>query len=169
MRGPKKSPLLFYRMSEVSHIQSLVEEKLRGTDQFLVEIKLSPTRLAVYIDKPSGITLDECTALTRYLLEELEPGGFLEKHDVEVGSPGMDSPLRVPQQYQRRIGQPMRIRTTDGREMTGVLQSANADAAEFKETLSRRENKKKITSEVIHTLPYESIREAKLVINFKLK
>ena len=168
MRGPKKSPLLFYRMSEVAHIQSLIEEKLKGTDQFLVEIKLSPTRLAVSIDKPAGITLDECTALTRYLLDQLEPGGFLEKHDVEVGSPGMDTPLRVPQQYLRRVGQPMRIRTTDGREMTGVLQAADEKAAEFKETVSRRENKKKIISEVIHTLPYESIREAKLVLNFKL-
>jgi ribosome maturation factor RimP len=155
MRGPKKSPLLFYRMSEVSHIQSLVEKKLRGTDQF---------KLAVYIDKPAGITLDECTALTRHLLEELEPSGFLEKHDVEVGSPGMYSPLRVPQQYQRRIGQQMKIRTTDGREMTGVLQAASDESAEFKEIQSRRENKKKITSEVIHTLPYEAIREAKLVI-----
>jgi ribosome maturation factor RimP len=151
-------------MSEVSHIQSLVEKKLRGTDQFLVEIKLSPTKLAVYIDKPAGITLDECTALTRHLLEELEPSGFLEKHDVEVGSPGMYSPLRVPQQYQRRIGQQMKIRTTDGREMTGVLQAASDESAEFKEIQSRRENKKKITSEVIHTLPYEVIREAKLVI-----
>lgn len=156
-------------MTEKEQIKAFVEEFIGGTDQFLVDIKLSPNRLAVFIDKPSGITLDECSALTRFLLEKLETTGFLETHDVEVGSPGMESPLVVPQQYQRRIGSEMKVRTAEGTEMKAVLLTAGPETAEFKETVSRTENKKKIISEVVHTLRYDQIREAKLVINFKLK
>jgi hypothetical protein len=63
----------------------------------------------------------------------------------------------------------MKVRTVEGKEMNAILVSAGPASAEFKETVITRENKKKITSEVMHTLPYDQIREAKLVLNFKLK
>lgn len=148
-------------------IKSLIEQHIAGTEAFLVEVKLSPNRLTVAIDKPQGITLDECTGLTRFLLNELEPTGFLEKHEVEVGSPGMDSPLVVPQQYLRRIGREMKVINAEGKELKGTLLSADENGIELKEIVSRKENKKKIISEVVHTLPYSNIREAKLVINLK--
>ncbi len=148
-------------------IKSLIEQHIAGTETFLVEVKLSPNRMTVAIDKPQGITLDECTGLTRFLLNELEPTGFLEKHEVEVGSPGMDSPLMVPQQYLRRIGREMKVINAEGKELKGTLLSADESGIELKEIVSRKENKKKIISEVLHTLPYSNIREAKLVINLK--
>lgn len=156
-------------MTDKQQIRQLVDDKLRGTEQFLVDIKLSPGRLAVFIDKPSGISLDECTAMTRYLLEQLEPTGFLESHDVEVGSPGMDSPMMVPQQYLRRIGREIRVFTADKREIKGILEHADDNGIRLKEQVSRRENKQKIMSEVEHTLTYADIREARLMLNFKLK
>src|SRR5688572_18392518 len=119
-------------MTDKDQIRGLVNKHLEGTDQFLVDIKLSPSKLAVLIDKPEGITLEECTSLTRHLLNELETSGFLETHDVEVGSPGMDSPLVVPQQYLRRIGKEMKVRTVDGIEMNAVLVNAGPESAEFR-------------------------------------
>jgi ribosome maturation factor RimP len=169
VEGTEKSPLLLNTMTEKEQIRALIEQHIAGTNQFLVDIKLSVSKLSVSIDKPEGITLDECSSLTRFLLEQLETSGFLETHDVEVGSPGMDSPLLVPQQYLRRIGREMKVRTVEGKEMNAILVSAGPSSAEFKETVITRENKKKITSEVLHTLPYDQIREAKLVLNFKLK
>ena len=134
-----------------------------------MEVKLSPARLAVSIDKPTGVTLDECTALTRFLLTELETSGFLEKHEVEVGSPGMEEPLRVPQQYQRRLGKELRIIGFGGKEVKGILQQVMPDGIELKETLTRKENKKKIITEEVHMIPFSEIKEAKLIINYKFK
>ena len=156
-------------MIEKEHIIKLVEGHLAGSDCFLVEVKLSPARLAVSIDKPSGVTLDECTSLTRFLLSELEPTGFLEKHEVEVGSPGMEEPLKVPQQYQRRLGKELKIVGVGGKELKGILQQVLPDAIELKETLTRKENKKKIVTEEIHLIPFSEIKEAKLIINYKFK
>jgi ribosome maturation factor RimP len=156
-------------MIDKAKIQELVQEHIAGTDQFLVDIKLSVNRLGVSIDKPTGITLEECTSLSRFIIDQLEPTGFLETHEVEVGSPGMDSPLMVPQQYLRRLGRELKVVTADGREIKGVLESADENGIQLKETTSRKENKKKIISEVTHQLTYGEIREAKLVINFKFK
>lgn len=167
-RGPTV-PSLLKIMIDKAKIQELVQEHIAGTDQFLVDIKLSVNRLGVSIDKPTGITLEECTSLSRFIIDQLEPTGFLETHEVEVGSPGMDSPLMVPQQYLRRIGRELKVVTTEGREMKAVLESADENGIQLKETTSRKENKKKIISEVTHQLTYGEIREAKLVINFKFK
>ncbi len=147
----------------------MVNAYLNGTDCFLVDIRLSPGKLGVAIDTPSGVTLDECTALTRFLLNHFGPTGFLESHEVEVGSPGMDAPLVVPQQYQRRIGKELRIVLTDGKEVKGILQEVYPDGIQVKETLTRKENKKKVTTEVVHQIPFSGVKEAKLIINYKFK
>ncbi len=162
-----KSPLLRFRKMDKNHIKALIEQQLKDTDQFLVDMKFSPNRLAIFIDKPSGILLDECSALHRFLVQELETTDFLETHDIEISSPGMDTPLVVPQQYLRRIGREMKVLDQDGREIKGTLTAANDEGIELKEIVSRKENKKKIVTEVMHTLKYEAIREAKLILNFK--
>ncbi|CAN5452983.1 hypothetical protein BH11BAC2_BH11BAC2_06700 [soil metagenome] len=156
-------------MTDKAKIKELVAQHLAGTDQFLVDIKLSPNRLSVSIDKPAGITLEECSSLSRFLANELEADGMLESHEMEVGSPGMDSSLMVPQQYFRRIGRELKVVTTEGREIKGLLQLANEEGIELQETVSRKENKKKIVTEVLHNLPYSMIKDAKIVLNFKLK
>jgi ribosome maturation factor RimP len=156
-------------MIDKAQIKQLIDEHIAGTDQFLVDIKLSINKLNVSIDKPQGILLDECTALSRKLIDFLEPTGFLETHEVEVGSPGMDSPLMVPQQYLRRIGRELKLINSEGIEIKGILESANQNGIQLKETVSRKENKKKIITEVVHEISFENIREAKLILNFKFK
>jgi ribosome maturation factor RimP len=156
-------------MIEKEQIRAEIESFIKDTDQFLVEVKLSPNRLTVCIDKPSGVVLEDCTKLSRHLNEFLDPSGFLETHELEVGSPGMDSPMLVPQQYLRRIGREMKVVTADGIELKGVLTEATSDGIELLETISKKENKKKIISEVLHKISFSDIREAKLILNFKFK
>ena len=130
-RGPTV-PSLLKIMIDKNKIQEFVHEHIAGTDQFLVDIKLSVNRLGVSIDKPAGITLEECTSLSRFLIEQLEPTGFLETHELEVGSPGMDSPLMVPQQYLRRLGREFKVITAENREIKGVLESADENGIQLK-------------------------------------
>ncbi len=167
LRGPE-SPLSF-DMNTKDEISGLVKEHLSGTDCFLVDVKLSPGKLMVAIDKPTGITIEECSSLSRYLLDRFEGTGFLETHEVEVGSPGMDAPLLVPQQYRRRIGRELRVFDTFGHELNGILKQVNEEGIELLVSKSRKENKKKIITETLHTIPFSEIREAKLILNFKLK
>ncbi len=88
--------------------------------------------LRLYIDKPGGVSLDDCTRLSRQLsdildvhLEDLGP------YHLEVSSPGTDRPLGKPEDFKRFQGQTARIRTIqplDGQKnFKGVLNGMTAD------------------------------------------
>ncbi len=149
-------------------IENIVNEWINSTDCFLVDVKIAPSRVAVFIDKPSGITLDECSSLNKHITNTLEPENVWESHELEVSSPGMDQPLRVYQQYLRRIGRDIKVITLEGQELKGKLKSANEKGFELMETISRRENKKKVISEELRQLEYSKIKETKLILSFKI-
>jgi ribosome maturation factor RimP len=128
-------------------IEGIVNEWIGVTDRFLVEAKVSPGRVTVFIDKPTGISLDECAELNKYLTAALEPDGVWETHELEVSSPGMDQPLKVYRQYLRRIGRNVRVITREGKEFKGQLKAADENGFDVLTSTSRKENKKKIITE----------------------
>ena len=72
----------------------------------------SSMALCVYIDKPGGITLDDCVTVSR------EVGAILEIEDpikaayrLEVSSPGLDRPLKKPADFERFAGQKIKVKT----------------------------------------------------------
>jgi len=147
-------------------IKKWVEEKITGTDCFLVDVKISPSKIMVYIDKPTGIHIEDCVAVSRFLQEQLEPTDVLEKHELEVSSPGMDEPLKVLQQYQKRIGREVSVVTFDGLKHTGILRNASDLVVELEETLTKKVNGKKEKITEIITLPFAQIKETKVVVSF---
>ena len=154
-------------MDSVEKITSLIHGWIDSSDRFLVEVKSSPSKVTVFIDKPTGITLKECAELSRLITDTLEPDGVWETHELEVSSPGMDQPLRVYQQYLRRIGRQARVITREGREHKGVISAADTTGFELTESQSKKENKKKIITETKNRFEYEQIKETKLILTFK--
>lgn len=70
--------------------------------------------LRVFIDKEGGVTLDECEKFSKSLgllldVENPIPGSYT----LEVSSPGLDRPLRNPQDFERNIGKLSRIVTRE--------------------------------------------------------
>ncbi|MEO5570730.1 MAG: hypothetical protein ABIT08_14315 [Bacteroidia bacterium] len=149
-------------MVDKNYIVQIIESKLAGTEQFLVDVNLSTGKLAIFIDKPSGVTIEECSALNKFLINELEPSGFMDSHEIEVSSPGMDQPLKIYKQYLRRIGRNIKVTTSDGKLHKGKLLSANDNGFEILETIETKENKKKIKLENNIKLNYSQIKETKL-------
>ena len=147
-------------------VESIVNEWIRSSECFLVAVRVAPGKISVSIDKPSGVTLEDCGNLNRFLTEALDPEQVWENNELEVGSPGMDQPLRVFQQYQKGIGKLVRIITNDGNEIKGKLEAADENGIDLLETKSRRENKKKVTSEEKRHLNYTAIKETKIIISF---
>src|SRR5262249_25593259 len=104
------------RMMDISEgeIKEIVSSKLAGSDCFIVDIKVRQGKITVLLDKPTGIQIEECAEVNRDLKDKLESRGVLENFGIEVSSPGMDEPLKVLPQYQRRIGKPVSVVTKDG-------------------------------------------------------
>ena len=84
--------------------------------------------LRLFIDKPGGVGLQDCAAVSRQLSRVLEVEG-IDYERLEVSSPGLDRPLRKGADFARFAGQKaeVRMRTPDAsgrRKFVGVLRGA---------------------------------------------
>lgn len=87
--------------------------------------------LRIYIDKPNGVTVDDCSNVSRQLSAMLAVEGAAEgqlnlgQYNLEVSSPGIDRPLFMPEQYEKYVGQVIRLRlhlpVSNRRQYQGVL------------------------------------------------
>lgn len=105
-------------------IEQALKELFADTDMFLVDIKQSAgTKIEIFIDcQESNVTIDQCAQTSRALEEVLETEQLVpEKYTLEVSSPGMANPLKVPQQYKKCIGRTVSVLSFDGIKREGIL------------------------------------------------
>jgi ribosome maturation factor RimP len=88
--------------------------------------------LRVTVDREEGVDLDTIAGTSERLsrrldLEEFAPGPYT----LEVSSPGVERPLRRPEEFVRRVGDKVKVRTTEpiegARNHAGVLVAADED------------------------------------------
>jgi ribosome maturation factor RimP len=110
-------------------LQQTIEARLRDFDPEVELIALeqpAPETLRLYIDRPGGVDLALCEAVTGELRD------LLERYSLEVSSPGIDRPLTKPEHFRRFLGRRVRVRTTEAiegrRNFTGTLAEADDDA-----------------------------------------
>lgn len=89
--------------------------------------------LRVTIDKPTGISHDDCESLSRKLDAALEEADVIqEAYNLEVSSPGAERPLKTPEDFRRFAGRRVLVRSrvpVDGRrEWKGNLVRATEEA-----------------------------------------
>lgn len=145
---------------------------LKEKDLYLVDIKQSMSKkIEVYIDSDAGVGIDECATISRQLEKLIDGSGLLpENYILEVSSPGMSNPLKVPRQYKKRIGRVLEIVKTDGTALEGELLEAGETAIKLREIKAekKKKDKKNLVPEEAPkewTLKYEEIKKA--LIQFK--
>ena len=84
--------------------------------------------LRVYIDKPEGISINDCEAVSRPLSDALDEADPIEgSYTFEVSSAGADRVLKKPEHFAQFQGSEVEVRlyrARDGRkEFVGLLQS----------------------------------------------
>jgi len=84
--------------------------------------------LRAFIDKPGGISVDDCEAVSRALEVRLDEENFItEAYILEVSSPGLGRPLKKDRDYVRNEGKEIELRlyrALDHRkEFRGALKS----------------------------------------------
>ncbi len=96
--------------SVVEKVTSLVEPVLERDGFELVEVEWlrqgGRWTLRLFIDKPGGVQIDDCQAVSRTVEPILDVEDVIEPaYDLEVSSPGLDRPLRKPRDFDRFKGQ----------------------------------------------------------------
>ncbi|MCK4747217.1 MAG: ribosome assembly cofactor RimP [Bacteroidales bacterium] len=134
-------------------IIELVEQHIRGTEVFLVEVTVkSGNAIRVHVDRPVGISIKECVGISRYLNQQLDRD--VEDYSLEVSSPGLGTSFRVKQQYDKNIGRKIEILLTDGDRISGTLQLVSDEGI----VLQVKGKDKEIR--------FEEIKTAKAIISF---
>jgi ribosome maturation factor RimP len=97
---------------------SLVDLEVRGNGR--------RTTVRIYVDKPGGVTIDDCQGLSREVGDLIDVADVVSgSYDLEVSSPGLDRELRRDREFRWATGRLVRLWTRDPvdgrRELSGRL------------------------------------------------
>lgn len=154
----------FFGDKSVRDLSRLFEPVVESMGYELVGVELLGAgghgTLRVYIDRDSGVSLDDCAAISHQIsgiLDVEEP--IKQAYDLEVSSPGIDRPLFKLADFERFAGNTVRIKLT-----VGLLGRKN-----FKGELQGVVDSKLVAIEVdgeVYDLPYADIAKANLLGDF---
>lgn len=142
---------------------------------FLVDIKFSMgKKIEVFVDSDTGIHIEECAQVSRFVEANLDGSGLVpDNYILEVSSPGMSNPLKVPRQYKRRIGRKLEVLKTNGEMLLAQLVAVKDEGivlSEVKEEKSKKKQKEELVKEQQAAkefeLKFSEIKRAVLVFNF---
>ena len=88
--------------------------------------------LRAYIDKPGGITVDDCEVVSRQFSDILDEKDYIEDAYIfEVSSPGLGRPLKKEKDFARSLGEEVEVRTYRAidrqKEFIGILKDYDKD------------------------------------------
>jgi ribosome maturation factor RimP len=99
----------------IQRLTELGEQAAQGSGIEVVEVDLrgagKARLLRVYIDKPGGVTHGDCEFISQRLGELIDredavPG---DSYTLEVSSPGVERKLSKPRDFERAVGQKVRL------------------------------------------------------------
>lgn len=152
-------------MIDKKEIENLCKSTLTET-QFLVEIKISNNNdIFVTIDDFNGLEIEECRRISRFIEENLDRDK--EDFSIEVSSPGLSNPFKVPEQYQKSLNKEVEVILKTGEKITGTLTTIRDDEIIISYSyFAKMANKKQQISE-ISKIKFKDIKSTKSVISFK--
>ena len=145
-----------------SKVIDLAKKKALEMDCFLVDVKVSASNdITILFDNNKGVLLQDWLEMRRYIEDNLDRD--IEDYALSVCSPGASNPFLVKEQYAKNIGKEVSVKFTNGKRLTGILNS-------YKESFILLEIKKKVKKQIIKELvevDKKKIKEIKRKINFK--
>ncbi len=154
-------------MITIQEIAEYIEETLQGSQYFLVGVMpLEDNGFEVLIDSEQPVDIEYCVHLSGKLHEHF--GTLMDEYDLQIGSAGLTSPLRVPRQYRKYIDKEVETLTLDGQKLHGTLLEADDEGFVLGiERKVKKEGEKKpsiITEQV--AIPYKNIKYTKYLLQF---
>ena len=160
-------------MINAKKIQFLAEEFLEGTSAFLVDVKVaSGNVIRITLENDDRTSITDCVALSRHI-----EGSFdreEEDFSLDVGSPGLDQPLKVLRQYLKIVGKQIAVNPIEGKKLEGELVSVEEDEGEFVGLVLKTREKKRIEGRKAtewvdeeHQFQAGELEWTKVIISFK--
>ena len=116
--------------------ETLIAPLIKANNFELVDVEYvkegSTSYLRIYIDKEDGITVEDCTLLSRAFNLILDANDYIDDAYIfEVSSPGLMRPLKKDKDFQRNLGKKVEIKLFKSldkqKEFEGELKSFDKD------------------------------------------
>lgn len=139
-------------------LETMIEARLaaRFPEVELVDLEVRGSHartLTLYIDRPGGVDLDVCAAVSQALDD------VRERFSLEVSSPGLDRRLRKPAHFAAALGRDVALKLTAPRDGRSNFRGVLAAAGEATVTLALHDG-----GEL--EIPLADIARAHVVYNF---
>jgi len=144
-------------------IRTLVEPILAEHQLELVELACRPQGrqwlVRLLVDRVGGVTIQHCARVNQLIGDALEQANLIEgSYAVEVSSPGLDRPLVKQRDFERALGDQVRVEVTEeppaASALEGMVLAVQPEAVVLK------------TSSGNVTIPFSTIRMAKKVLRW---
>ena len=159
---------LFIKMTFKEKVKDLLGKALEENPQlFLIDLDFSETnKISVVLDGDSGVNLQDCINVNRFLDNGLE--GEEIEFSIEVASAGLSTPLKLVRQYKKNIGRTIKVKTISSEEIEAKLVTADDEkiTLEWQAREPKKIGKGKETVDKKLELSYENIKEAVVIISF---
>jgi ribosome maturation factor RimP len=154
-------------MELADEIKRLAESKLTDPSQFLVDVVVSsrsgPKKVLVIIDGDNGITIDDCSQLSRELSSVLDDSSLLEdNYMLEVSTPGLDHPLKFQRQYKKNIGRKLKVKLIDT-----IVEGKLTDVSDEHISISQETGNGKLKQITSLDIKFSEIEKAFVLVSFK--
>ncbi len=150
-------------MTDKDRIEELVREYISGTSMFIVSVKVSASnRITVLADTKEGITIDECALLHRHIENGLDRDA--EDFELQVSSPGLDSPFTVIEQYCKNEGKKVAVTDNEGTKYTGILKNVTGGGFDL-ETEVKIKGQGKEKKDI--PFNFDQVKATKIVLTIK--
>ena len=88
--------------------------------------------LRAYIDKPGGITVEDCALVSRAFSDKLDEKDFIdEAYILEVSSPGLGRPMKKDKDFERNLGEEVEFKLYKAvdhkKDFVGLLKAYTKD------------------------------------------
>lgn len=140
-------------------IKEIVEQAIAEEgDLFLVDVKIKGNsgnqKVIVFIDGDNGISIDQCSKVSRFLGGEIEETDLIEgKYTLEVSSPGLDFPITLHRQYLKNVGRSLSVELVEGEKVEGELIEVKSDSI--------------VLGKDDRELAFKEIKQSKVIVSFK--
>lgn len=151
---------------QIQAIEIFIGEVLADMPEyFLVSVKIKPTNnIRVYLDGDAGLTIEKCVFLNRKLYKFVEESALYAEGDfsLEVSSPGITEPLKLPRQYQKNVGRMVEVVLADDTEKQGTLLTVTD--ADIVIECTEGKGKKAVIQQLV--IPLNNIKSTTVQIKF---
>ncbi|MBQ6763620.1 MAG: ribosome assembly cofactor RimP [Paludibacteraceae bacterium] len=151
-------------------IRQWIEDRLNGTGYELVTLSVSAANdILVEIDSLSGVDVDFCAELNRFLVEKLD--AVEPDYSLEVGSVSLTDPFKTKMQFEKNLGHDVEVMiNTEGQstKYRGQLVSVDEDtfSIDSEEKVAVEGRKRKETRVITRTWRYDEPKYVKYDLKF---